>query len=56
MTRLGAKLSSHPHADKDAYRKMKKHLKPHEASSTSIDVKNYMRSLVAAVSIFDIEI
>lgn len=55
MTRLGAKLSPHPHANKDAYRKMKMQLKPYEASGT-LDVKSYIRSLVAAVSIFDIQI
>lgn len=56
MTRLGAKLSPHPHANKDTYRKMKMQLKQHEASGTWIDVKSYICSLVAAVSIFDIQI
>lgn len=53
VSRLGAKLSPHPHADKDAYRK-KKQLKLHEASGTWTDVKSYIQSLVAAVSIFDV--
>ncbi|KAG0737745.1 hypothetical protein G6F23_010155 [Rhizopus arrhizus] len=54
-TRLGAKLSPHPHANKDTYRKMKMQLKQHEASGTWIDVKSYIRSLVAASDIDEFE-
>lgn len=56
VTRLGAKLSPHPHANKDAYRSKKMQLKTHEASATGIDVKSYIRNLTVAVSIFDLPI
>ncbi|KAG1157186.1 hypothetical protein G6F37_006929 [Rhizopus arrhizus] len=55
VTHLGAKLSPHPHANKDTYRKMKMQLKQHEASGTWIDVKGYIRSLVAASDIDEFE-
>ncbi|KAG1050841.1 hypothetical protein G6F43_006907 [Rhizopus delemar] len=54
VTRLGAKLSPHPHANKDAYRKMKMQLKPYDASG-ALDVKTYIRSLVAASEIDEFE-
>lgn len=56
MTRLGAKLSPHPNANKDVYRHLKKQLKPCEASSIWMEAKNYIDDIIAAVNIFDIQI
>lgn len=56
MTRLGAKLSSHPGADKETYRHLKKQLKPFEASDIWMEAKDYIYDIVAAVNIFDVQI
>ncbi|KAI9022745.1 hypothetical protein CLU79DRAFT_702229, partial [Phycomyces nitens] len=43
ITRLGAKLSPHPNADKDTYRHLKKQLQPCEASDVWIKAKKLYR-------------
>ncbi|CAO3615034.1 unnamed protein product [Mucor hiemalis] len=48
VTRLGAKLSPHPKADKEAYRHLKKQLKPCEASGIWANTKEYISDIIAA--------
>ncbi|KAG2196985.1 hypothetical protein INT47_006932, partial [Mucor saturninus] len=48
VTRLGAKLSPHPNADKDIYRNLKKQLKSLEPSDIWMEAKNYIGDIVAA--------
>ncbi|KAG1495164.1 hypothetical protein G6F47_009136 [Rhizopus delemar] len=55
VTRLGAKLSPHPNANKDVYRHLKKQLKPCEASSIWMEAKNYIDDIIAATNIDDFE-
>ncbi|KAG1084253.1 hypothetical protein G6F42_021868 [Rhizopus arrhizus] len=55
VTRLGAKLSSHPSADKETYRHLKKQLKPFEASDIWMEAKDYIRDIVAAADIDEFE-
>ncbi|KAI9267073.1 hypothetical protein EDC94DRAFT_657454 [Helicostylum pulchrum] len=51
VTRLGVNLSPHPHANREAYKKMKELLNPLEVTGTSIGVNSDIRSLVAASNI-----
>ncbi|CAO3703054.1 unnamed protein product [Rhizopus stolonifer] len=55
VTRLGAKLSPHPDADKDIYRQLKKQLKPCEESDIWMEAKNYIGDIVAATNIDEFE-
>lgn len=47
---MGAKLSPHPNANKDAYRQLKKQLKPCEASNVLNQLNSFITEIIAAVS------
>ncbi|CAO3641517.1 unnamed protein product [Mucor hiemalis] len=48
VTRLGAKLSPHPNANKELYKALTKNLKSKEANENRSNIKSFIKKLTAA--------